>query len=62
MQVIEILGKENVQINPKQVKQIIDLIGTKYLSALIFSAYHCSILPMLHITFSKHFWVWKFLL
>lgn len=46
MQVIEILGKENVQINPKQVKQIIDLIGTKYLSALI--NFPC--LPLFHLT------------
>ncbi len=27
VQVIEILGRDNVQMNPKQVKQIIDLIG-----------------------------------
>lgn len=28
-QVIEILGKDNMQISPKQVKQIIDLIGKR---------------------------------
>jgi hypothetical protein len=27
VQVIEILGRDNVQMSPKQVKQIIDLIG-----------------------------------
>ncbi len=38
MQVIEILGRDNVQMSPKQVKQIIDLIG-KFLLKSHLSSY-----------------------